>query len=78
MTPEEAEEIYFAGATAEYDKHKADYKPVNQRKTVLAGFQAVIDAVKREADTEYAMRYLKMNEPDAGDRAETEKGVNNG
>lgn len=62
MTPEQASDIYQAARMAEYRKHQANYTPVNQRKTILAGFQAVIDAVRREVDAEYAMRYLNMRD----------------
>lgn len=62
MTPEQASDIYQAARMAEYRKHQANYTPVNQRKTILAGFQAVIDAARREVDAEYAMRYLNMRD----------------
>lgn len=61
MTPEQASDIYQAARMAEYRKHQANYTPVNQRKTVLAGFQAVIDAVTREVDTSYAKQLLSYD-----------------
>lgn len=58
MTPEQAKTIYHAASAVEYQKHQRDYSPVNQQLVVLAGFQAVIDAVTREVDNEYAMTLL--------------------
>ena len=54
MTPEQAQDIYHAACTKEFNKHMHDYSPVNQRKGILAGFQALIDAVTSEVDLEYA------------------------
>lgn len=61
MTPEQAEEIYHQACKREFDKHMHDYSPVNQRKGILAGFQAVIDAVSKEVDTDWAKRFLAVN-----------------
>lgn len=61
MTPEQAQDIYHDARIAEYQRHLSDYTPVNQRATILAGFQAVIDAVTREVDTEYALRLLAQS-----------------
>jgi len=61
MTPEKAQEIYIAGGAVEYEKHRAAYSPVNQNKVVMAGYQAVIDAVANEIHTDYAKKYLDMS-----------------
>ena len=60
MTPQQAREIDFDARKMEAKKHMADYKPVNQELVILAGYQAVIDAVTREVDTEYAMKLLQQ------------------
>lgn len=60
MTPEQAREIDFAARKVEADKHMANYKPVNQEMVVLAGYQAVIDAVTREVDMEYVKKLLEQ------------------
>jgi len=62
MTPEQAEKIYQDARMVEYHKSKHDYSPVNQRATVLAGYRAVIDAVTKEVDYEYALRMLAMSD----------------
>lgn len=67
MTPEQAESIDLAARKAEYRKHCDNYTPVNQRKVILAGYQAVIDAVRRECDVEFAMRYLEKSDGVSGD-----------
>jgi len=58
MTPEEAMDIDFKAREVEYQKHRKEYKPVNQMQVILAGYQAVIDAVKSEATKELAEKYL--------------------
>jgi hypothetical protein len=60
MTPEQAEDIYHEACKREFNKHMHDYTPVNQRKGILAGFQAVIDEVTKEIDNDYANRTLLM------------------
>ena len=86
MTPEQAEEIYHAECTKIFQRHHFDYKPVNQREGILAGYQAIIDAVTREIDNEYALKLIAMAatnapqfvgtkpqfvlKPDAGDSGE--------
>ena len=60
MTPQKAQDIYHDACMAEYHQHRAEYNPVNQRKVVMAGFQAVIDAVTKELDTQYAEQHLRM------------------
>lgn len=61
MTPEQAQDIYHEAGRAEYIKHQRDYSPVNQKKVILAGFGAVIDAVANEIHTDYALKYLTIN-----------------
>lgn len=61
MTPKEAQDIYHKGRMAEYQNHIGNYTPVNQELTVLAGFQAVIDAVTKEVDNDYARKTLAMS-----------------
>lgn len=61
MTPEQAQEIFHAARMVEYRKHQANYTPVNQHKTEMAGFQAVIDAVTREVDIGYAKQLLSYD-----------------
>lgn len=72
MTPERAQEIYHEGCNVEYRKHQADYTPVNQNKVTLAGFQAVINAVRSEAtaevDNEYARKLLAQSYDFTGQR----------
>jgi len=58
MTPEQAEDIYHEACKREFNKHMHDYTPVNQRKGILAGFQAVIEAVTSEIDLEYANKMM--------------------
>jgi len=58
MTPEQAEDIYHEACKKEFYKHMHDYSPVNQRKGILAGFQAVIDAVTSEIDLDYANKMM--------------------
>lgn len=64
MTPEQAEAIDLAARKAEYQRHQNNYTPVNQRLVILAGYHAVIEAVTREVDTEWAMKLLKQTEGD--------------
>lgn len=58
MTPLEAQTIYHAARMAEYAKHRADNCPVNEQAVILAGFQAVIDAVTKAVDDEWALKIL--------------------
>ena len=46
MTPLEAPTIYHAGCMAEYQRHRDANEPVDQQRVVLAGFAALIDALK--------------------------------
>ena len=64
MTPEEAETIYHEACTVEFTRHMHEQSPVNQRKGILAGFKAVIDAVTQEIDSDNAKRYLLMSQYD--------------
>lgn len=75
MTPIDAQEIYHKGCKEEYAKHVADYSPVNQSKVVLAGFQAVIDAVTREVDNEYAMKLIGQTYDFTGQRGPRDAAV---
>jgi len=38
-----------------------DHSPVNQRKGVLAGFAAVIEAVEQEQTVKFVQKYLEAN-----------------
>lgn len=58
MTPEEAENIDFSARSVEYNKHKDNYEPVIQRQVRMAGYQALIDAVRAETDKEWALKLL--------------------
>ena len=60
MTPQQAQDIYYAAIHDERSKCKNDYNQPN----ILAGFQAVIDAVRIEFDTELALRYLDKSKSD--------------
>ena len=62
MTPEQAQEIYHAARVNAYETVKSDYSPLNQQKVILAGFQAVIDAVTNEVDMEYVKKLLAQVE----------------
>jgi len=62
MTPQQAETIYQDARAAEYRKHADNYCPANQRVTVLAGYEALITAVRKEIDTEYALKVLAMHD----------------
>lgn len=64
MTPEEAENIYHAVCQTEFRKHINEYSPINQRKGILAGFKAVVDAVTKEIDSDNAKRYLLSSQYD--------------
>ncbi len=61
MTPEEAQDIYHAAATVEYEKHRNSYSPVNQQKVNLAGYQAIIEAVENEQTVRFVNKYLEAN-----------------
>lgn len=61
MTPEEAQKIYHAATRQEYAKCQNDYTPLNQQAVILAGFQAVIDAVTRDIDKDYALKHLEKS-----------------
>ena len=58
MTPEQAENIDFAARKIEADKHMANYSPVNQRKVILAGYKAVIDAVTEEVQEQETIKFV--------------------
>lgn len=64
LTPEQAQTIYHEASMVEYRKYQSDYQPVNQKKVILAGFQAVIDAVINEQIKEQAEKYLDSNIPE--------------
>lgn len=62
MTPEEAESIFYAAyRESAHDQHMAN-SPVNQARVRKAAWQAVIDAVAKEIDTDWAKRFLAMQE----------------
>jgi hypothetical protein len=61
MSPEMAQEIYHASRVAEWSKHLENKTPINERNTELAGFSALIDAVKKEVHTQLAEQYLKAS-----------------
>ena len=59
MTPQEALDIDFAARKVEADKHMANYKPVNQRAVILAGYQAVIEAVTEEVEKQETIKFVQ-------------------
>jgi len=62
MTPEEAMEIDFKARAIEYQKHCDNYTPVNQKKVMLAGYAAVIEAVKQEETVAFVGKYLECSQ----------------
>lgn len=62
MTPEQAEEIYWAAYHRDgISQHMAN-NPVDQVKLRHAAMQAVIDAVTKEIDTDWAKRILALQQ----------------
>ncbi len=62
MTPEQAEEIYYAEYRKSGIAQHACNNPVSQKEIRRAAWQAVIDAIYKEVDTDWAKRILALNE----------------
>lgn len=56
MTAEEAQDIYLQARTKAMSEYSDYSKPVIQRRCDLRGWQAVVDAITKEADSVWAMR----------------------
>lgn len=56
MTPEEAQSLYYQSVRLKYREFVESNEPVKQRECDLAGFKAVIDAVRKETDIEWATK----------------------
>ncbi len=61
MTPEEVEKVYYEAYSKARNEPEAGVKPLDQREIRMKSWQAVIDAVKSESDTELAKRYLDVS-----------------
>ena len=60
MTPEKAQEIYIAARQAEFREQADEWsKPVIQKQADLKGWEAVIKAVKKEADGEWLSKLVE-------------------
>ena len=62
MTPEQAEDIYYAAYRQEGMIQHHENRPLNQSEIRAAAWQAVIDAVTKEIDTDWTKRYLAMQD----------------
>ena len=62
MTPQQAEDIYYAAYRDEGVRMHMQNKPVDQKALQMACWQAVIDAVTKEIDTDWTKRYLAMQD----------------
>lgn len=58
MTPEEVEKVYYEAYAKAFNDTETGVKPLDQHQVRMKGWQAVIDAIKSESDTEWAKRYL--------------------
>lgn len=66
MTPEEAEDIYYAAYRDSMHRQQiSDRNPVNQAIVRKDAWQAVIDAVTKEIDTDWARRFLALQQYDS-------------
>ncbi len=61
MTPEQVESIYYEAYSKARNEPEAGVKPLDQREIRMKSWQAVIDAIKSESDTELAEKYLNLN-----------------
>lgn len=61
MSPEEAMEIDLKARQTEYQRHCDDYTPVNQRKVILAGYAAIIEALEEEQTVKFVNKYLECS-----------------
>lgn len=59
MTPEQAQEIYHQARVKAYEEFADHYKPAEQQAVILAGFQAVIDAVRIETESRMVREMLE-------------------
>lgn len=62
MTPQQAEDIYYAAYRDEGVRMHMENKLVDQNALRMACWQAVIDAVTKEIDTDWAKRFLAFDE----------------
>jgi hypothetical protein len=62
MTPQEASEIFWKAYEGYSRETQFDLKRLKQSELYQAGFKALIDAFNKESDTEWAKRYLAIQE----------------
>lgn len=62
MTPEQAEHIYNEAYAKSSVNHLAGISPLIQAELRKKAWQTVIDAFQKEADQEWANKYLAMEE----------------
>lgn len=62
MTPEQASEIFWKAYESYSRETQFNLKELKQSELYMAGFKALIDAFNKESDTEWAKRYLALQE----------------
>ena len=61
MSPKEAKTIYYKAYEAEYKRQHLKWdQPVVQHDAEMVAWKAVIDAIAREIDNDWAKKYLAL------------------